>query len=81
VLLVGVVITTALGHALEYPGKMRLDEQTYMAVQMIRTSRPLSDCEDDLAEWAAVNEVTQSICRLSQGERLCHDRLDRTGFK
>ena len=41
----------------------------------------LSNCEDDPAEGAALNEVTQSICRLSQRERLCHDGLDRTGLK
>ena len=41
----------------------------------------LSDCENDPAEGAALNEVTQSICRLSQRERLCHDGLDRPGLK
>jgi len=41
----------------------------------------LSDCEDYPAEGAALHEVTQSICRLSQRERLCHDGLDRTGLK
>jgi hypothetical protein len=35
VFLVGIAMTTALAHALEFPGKMRLDEKTYMAVQMI----------------------------------------------
>src|ERR1700726_4164651 len=44
-----------------------------------RPRKGLSDCEDDPAEGAALNEVTQSICRLSQRERLCHDGLDRTG--
>src|SRR6266853_371360 len=46
-----------------------------------RSRKRLSDCEDDLAEGAALNEVTQSICRLSQRERLCQDGLDRTGLK
>src|ERR1700682_6015466 len=46
-----------------------------------RSCKRLSDCEDDLAEGAALNEVAQSICRLSQRERLCHDGLDRTGLK
>src|SRR6202022_3342071 len=41
----------------------------------------LSDCEDDPAKGAALNEVTQSICRLRQRERLCHDGLDPTGLK
>ena len=41
----------------------------------------LSDCEDDPAEGAALNEVTQSIRRFSQRERLCHDGLDRPGLK
>ena len=35
VFLVGVAMSMALAHALEYPGKMRLDESTYMAVQTI----------------------------------------------
>jgi hypothetical protein len=35
VFLTGVAMTMALAHALEFPGKLRLDEQTYMAVQMI----------------------------------------------
>src|SRR5712692_8498128 len=46
-----------------------------------RSRQRLSDCEDDPAKGAALNEVTQSICRLSQRERLCHDGLDRTGLK
>src|SRR5712692_10330521 len=41
----------------------------------------LSDCEDDPAEGAALNEVTQSIRRFSQRERLCHDGLHRPGLK
>ena len=35
VFLAGTAMTMALAHALEFPGKMRLDEQTYMAVQRI----------------------------------------------
>src|SRR5258708_6819905 len=46
-----------------------------------RSRQRLSDCEDDPAKGAALNEVTQSIRRLSQRERLCHDGLDRTGLK
>src|SRR3984893_5908327 len=40
-----------------------------------------SDCEYDPAERAALNEVTQSIRRFGQRERLCHDGLDRAGLK
>src|ERR1700736_478614 len=40
---------------------------------MIDSSLHPSDCEDDPAEGAALNEVTQSICGLSQLERLCYD--------
>ena len=39
------------------------------------------ECEDYPAEWTVLNEVTQRICRLCQGERLGHDGLDRAGFK
>jgi hypothetical protein len=35
VFLVGVAMSMALAHALEYPGKLRLDERTYVAVQAI----------------------------------------------
>jgi len=35
VFLVGVAVSMALAHALEYPGKLRLDERTYLAVQTI----------------------------------------------
>ena len=41
----------------------------------------LSDCEDNPAEGAALNQVTQSISRFGQREGLSHDRLDRAGFK
>lgn len=34
-LLVGVTMGLSLAHALEFPGKLRLDEQTYRAVQTI----------------------------------------------
>src|SRR5581483_1296004 len=33
--LVAVAMSLALAHALEFPGKLRLDERTYMAVQTI----------------------------------------------
>jgi hypothetical protein len=39
------------------------------------------DGEDDLAEWAALNKVTQSIRRFGQRKRLCHNGLNRTGLK
>src|SRR5580658_8039333 len=51
----------------------------YIPQSLIRAFAPPSDCEDDPAEGTALNEVTQSICRLGQRERLCHDGLDRTG--
>jgi hypothetical protein len=35
VFLVAVAMSMALAHALEFPGKQRLDEETYMAVQTI----------------------------------------------
>jgi hypothetical protein len=35
VFLVAVAMSLALAHALELPGKMRLDKQTYIAVQAI----------------------------------------------
>src|SRR6202521_4826744 len=41
----------------------------------------LSCCEDDPAEGAALNQVTQSISRFGQREGLSHNRFDRTGFK
>src|SRR5260221_3054056 len=40
-----------------------------------------SDSENDPAEGAAVDQVTQSISRFGQWEGLSHDRFDRTGFK
>src|ERR1700736_927253 len=46
-----------------------------------RSCKRLSDCEDYPAEGAALNEVAQGICRLSQRERFCHDGFDRTGLK
>src|SRR6266581_1986437 len=48
---------------------------------MLRRSSSLSDCEDDSAERAALNLVTQSIGRFSQRESLRHNRLDRTRLK
>jgi len=41
----------------------------------------MSDCEDDPAEWAALNQITQSISRFGQREGLSHDRFDRAGFR
>src|SRR5260221_14781515 len=41
----------------------------------------MSDCENDPAEGAAVDQGTQSISRFGQWEGLSHDRFDRTGFK
>jgi anthrone oxygenase-like protein len=35
VFLVGIAMSMALAHAMEYPGKLRLDEPTYRAVQTI----------------------------------------------
>ena len=35
VFLVSVDMATSLAHALEFPGKLRLDERTYLAVQTI----------------------------------------------
>src|SRR6267378_5920653 len=46
-----------------------------------RQSMRLSDCEDDPAERAALNQVTQSISRFGQWEGLSHDRFDRAGLK
>src|ERR1700726_2136997 len=40
-----------------------------------------SNFEDDSAEGAAFNQITQSISRFDQREGLSHDRFDRTGFK
>jgi hypothetical protein len=41
----------------------------------------LSDCEDDPAEGAALNQVTQGISRFGQWEGLGLDRFDRAGLK
>ena len=49
--------------------------------KMIRAFRNLSDCEDDPAEGAVLNQVTQSISRFGQREGLAHDRFDRAGLK
>src|SRR5882724_3159924 len=48
---------------------------------MLRRSSSLSDREDDSAERAALNLVTQSIGRFSQREGLSHDRFDRARLK
>jgi hypothetical protein len=39
-----------------------------------------SNCENDPAEGAALNQVTQSISRFGQREGLGHNRFDRSGF-
>jgi hypothetical protein len=44
-------------------------------------NQSLSDCENDSAERAALNLVTQSISRLGQREGLSHDGFDRAGLK
>jgi hypothetical protein len=41
----------------------------------------LSDCEDDPAEGAALNQVTQRISRFGQREGLRHNRFDRAGLQ
>src|SRR6266478_3960606 len=41
----------------------------------------LSDCEDDPPEGAAFNEITQSLRRFDQRERLSNTRFDRAGLK
>src|SRR5713226_4432241 len=43
--------------------------------------KALSDCEDDPAKGAALNQVTHSITRFGQREGLRHDRFDRAGLK
>src|SRR5580658_3715998 len=48
---------------------------------MLVLPKGFSDCEDDPAKGATFNQVTQSIRRLGQRERLCHDGLDRSGLK
>src|SRR5580704_1780520 len=40
-----------------------------------------SDCKNYPPEGAAFNEITQSLSRFGQRERLCHDRFDRTGLE
>jgi hypothetical protein len=40
-----------------------------------------SDCKNYPPEGAAFNEITQSLSRFGQRERLSHDRFDRTGLK
>src|SRR6202035_2481764 len=40
-----------------------------------------SDCENYPPEGATFNEITQSLSRFGQRERLRHDRFDRTGLK
>src|ERR1700693_2007466 len=40
-----------------------------------------SDCKNYPPEGAAFNEITQSLSRFGQRERLRHNRFDRTGLK
>jgi hypothetical protein len=40
-----------------------------------------SDRENHPSEWAIFNEITQSLSRFGQRERLSHDRFNRTGSK
>jgi hypothetical protein len=40
-----------------------------------------SDCKNYPPEGAAFNEITQSLSRFGQRERLRHERFDRTGLK
>src|SRR5271170_8248363 len=40
-----------------------------------------SDCKNYPPEGAAFHEITQSLSRFGQRERLRHDRFDRTGLK
>src|SRR5882672_7850289 len=47
----------------------------------LSSHQSLSYCEDDPAEGAALNQVTQSISRFGQREGLSHDRFDRAGLK
>jgi hypothetical protein len=42
--------------------------------------KAVSDCEDDSAEGAALNQITQSISRFGQREGLSHYRFDRAGL-
>jgi hypothetical protein len=46
-----------------------------------KSHQSLSDCEDDPAEGAALNQVTQSISRFGQRKGLSHDRFDGAGLK
>jgi hypothetical protein len=47
----------------------------------LSSDQRLSDCEDDSAEEAAINQVAQSISCFGQREDLSHDRFDRAGLK
>src|SRR5260370_26659687 len=48
---------------------------------MPSSHQSMSDCEDDSAEGAALNQVTQRFSRFGQREGLSHNRFDRAGFK
>ena len=59
---------------------------TYLSIYhlvhvFLSSHQSLSDCEDDPAEGAALNLVTQSISSFGQREGLSHDRFDRAGLK
>jgi hypothetical protein len=49
-------MSLALAHALEYPGKLRLDEQTHFAVQAIYN--PLSQS----VVWQVVSRDAKASC-------------------
>ena len=51
------------------------------ALVFLSSDQSVSDGEDDSAEGAALNLVTQSISRLDQREGPSHDRFDRAGSK
>ena len=55
--------------------------QQHLATARCRVRDGFSDSEDDPAEGAALDEEAQSIRRIGQRERLCHDGLDRAGLK
>src|ERR1700687_3539533 len=67
VVFIGCVLSVFLGW--NGPSKVRVEHDTK------------SCCEDDPAEGAALNQVTQSISRFGQREGLSHDRFDRAGLK
>src|SRR5882757_9042874 len=80
------VQTTIASNAKPGSGDRRFDS-SFMACPpehprcRTRQSMRLSDCEDDPAERAAFNQVTQSVSRFGQREGLSHDRSYLTGLK